>query len=64
MQQAALAFDALENFLAMHGDVFWRLDAQAHLIAVHPEHGHDDVGTNHDSLTDVSRDYQHRGPPP
>ena len=30
-------FDALENFLAMHGDGFGRLDAQAHLIvALHP----------------------------
>jgi hypothetical protein len=33
----AAAPDALENFLAMHGDGFGRLDAQAHLIvALHP----------------------------
>src|SRR5688572_6484995 len=44
---ALFAVDALVNLLAMHGNILGRSDADAHLVALDPEHGHGDRISDH-----------------
>src|SRR5690606_38867998 len=44
------ALDALVDFLAMHGHILGRGDADAHLVALDAEHGDGDGITDHQGL--------------
>ena len=53
-----------EDLFAVHVDRARRLDAEAHLIAAHLEHRHDDLVPDHDALIRTSREHEHEVPPP
>jgi hypothetical protein len=54
-----LSRDPAHNFLAMDWNFFRRFDAYADLIALHADHGHDDVLADHYGLSSAPREYQH-----
>ena len=56
---AILGLDAVEDLLAVHRQVPWRLDADLHLAAAHTEDLHDDVLADHDHLADLPRQNKH-----
>jgi hypothetical protein len=43
----------------MDWNFFRRFDAYADLIALHADHGHDDVLADHYGLSSAPREYQH-----
>src|SRR5580692_7999751 len=54
-----LALDALVDFFAVDGNILRRVDADPYLVALHTQDGHGDIVTDHHSLTDPSRQYEH-----
>jgi hypothetical protein len=50
-----LALDRIVNFLAMHGDVIRRIDAEANLVAADVHDRDLDVVTDHDRFVSLSR---------
>jgi hypothetical protein len=56
---ACLFLDALVNFFAVHGNLFWRVNANAHLITFNAQHGDSDFVTHHQGLSDPSSQNQH-----
>jgi hypothetical protein len=50
---------ALVNFLTVHGNLFGSIDTNAHLITFHPKHGHSDIVTHHQGLSDPASQNQH-----
>src|SRR5690348_12493862 len=55
--------DALVDLFAMHRDVLWRVDANAHLVALDSEDGHRHGITDHQGFTDAASQDQHLYPP-
>ena len=58
---ALLAFDALEDLFAMDGNVLWRIDAYAHLIALDAEDRDAHGVADHQGFADATRQNQHVG---
>jgi hypothetical protein len=46
-----LTLDALVDFHAVHGDLLWRCDPEAHLVALHAGHGEGDLVPDHHGLS-------------
>jgi hypothetical protein len=53
------ALDTLEDLFPMDGNVLRCIDANSHLIALHPKDGDGDIVTDHHGLTHPSRQYEH-----
>jgi hypothetical protein len=56
---ALLFLDALVNLLTVHGDFLGSIDANAHLITFHAQHGNGDIVTYHQGLSDPASQNQH-----
>jgi hypothetical protein len=56
---AFLFLDALVNFFAVHGNLFRRVNANAHLITFNAQHGDSDFVTHHQGLSDPASQNQH-----
>src|SRR5690348_10595177 len=54
-----LVLDALENLLAMHGDILRRVDADPHLIALDAQHGHRHLVADHQGFAYPAGQNQH-----
>jgi hypothetical protein len=54
-----LALDALVNLFAVYGHGLRRVDADTYLIALHPQNRDGDFITNHDGLSNPSRENEH-----
>src|SRR5690606_7161786 len=54
-----LLLDALVDFLAMYCDFLGCIDANAHLIALHAQHGHGDIVTDHQGLSHAASQNKH-----
>ena len=54
-----LALDSLVDFFAMYGDRLRRIDANAHLVALHAQNGNGNVVSDHDRLAHPSSQNQH-----
>jgi hypothetical protein len=54
-----LFLDALVNFFAMHGNLFGRIDTNAHLVTLHAQYGDSDIITDHQGLSDPASQNQH-----
>jgi hypothetical protein len=55
----AFVFDAFSDFLSVNGNVFGRVNANANLHTLNPEHGHGNVPPDLDGLTDPTREDKH-----
>jgi hypothetical protein len=59
-----LEANALINFFAMNGNVFWGLYPKAYLVPLYPEHRYIDIAADHDGLADTSCQNEHEIQPP
>ena len=53
------ATNALVNFLAMHCEIFRGIDADPYLVAFHAENGDRNLVSDHQRLTNTTRQNQH-----
>ena len=53
------ATNALANFLAMHCEIFRGIDADPYLVAFHAENGDRNLVSDHQRLTNTTRQNQH-----
>ena len=60
---ASLSCERLEDLFAVDLDLAGSLDADAHLLAPHLEHGHHDVRPDHDALVRSPCEHEHPGTP-
>jgi hypothetical protein len=56
---AVLAFDALEDFFAVNGNVFGGVDTDANLITLDAENGHTHRIANHQGFADAAGQNKH-----
>ena len=47
------------DFFPVHRDLFWRTYSESHLMTFHFQHRHRDLVSDHYSLANLSRQYQH-----
>jgi hypothetical protein len=52
---SALLLNALIDFLAMDGNLFWRINSYPHLITLDSQDRYRDIVANHQGLTDSTR---------
>jgi len=57
-----LGLDTFKNLFTVHGDIFRRVDTHTHLIALDAEYRDRDFLTDHDGLSDSSRENEHAHP--
>jgi hypothetical protein len=55
----SLVLDPLEDLFPMYGDVFWSIDPDTNLRAVHAKDRHNDVGTDPNGFANSPRKHQH-----
>jgi hypothetical protein len=55
----SLVLDPLEDLFPMYGDVFWSIDPDTNLGAVHAKDRHNDVGTDPNGFANSPRQHQH-----
>lgn len=55
----ATGLDPFENFFAVHLNIFWRVDANAHLHPFYAKDGDFDVVMDDDAFAYLAGEYQH-----